>query len=44
MQQSAKKSSIDGRDMVWNDNAIEGAGRARFDRFGGNRVGWEGET
>ena len=30
--------------MVWNDNAMEGAGRARFDRFGGNRVGWEGET
>ncbi len=39
-----KTSGLDGREMVWDESTMEGAGRARFDRFGGNQVGWGGET
>ncbi len=39
-----KTSGLDGREMVWDESTMEGAGGARFDRFGGNRDGWEGET
>ncbi len=38
-----KTSGLDERGMVWDKSMMEGAGGARFDHFGGNRVGWGGK-
>ena len=37
-------SGIDGREMRWEERMMGAAGRERFDRCGGNRVGREGGT
>jgi len=34
-----KTSGLDGRGIEWDERTTGGAGGARLDRFGGNRVG-----
>ncbi len=38
-----KTSVFDGREIEWDERTTGRAGGARFDRFGGNRVGRGGD-
>ena len=39
-----QKRAVDGRGIEWDERTTGGAGGARLDCFGGNRVGRVGET